>query len=530
VTVATQPAGQTCTVANGSGVVGDANVTSVVVTCSTSGSLSYSIGGAVSGLVGTVVLRNGTENLSVSANGGFAFANRLLTGQSYSVSVQTQPSGQNCTVSNGSGIVGTSDVTNVAVNCTTTVVTYSIGGTVTGLQEGKVRLRLTHGSSSSTIDVNSSGPFNFDPDKVPSGDTYSVSVDQQPPKQTCSVTNGTGTATADVRDVAVNCADATATVGGTIGGLTAAGLRIENGAANSVTPSADATSFTLPGEFAAGDAYDVGIAAQPAGQTCVITHATGDVSGQDITDIAVSCIDNATDPLVGTYAIPSLLPDHLAYLTLFGDGVYVYGSVENDSACGSQAGNGIEYGVYSYDRSSGSFTIRSAIVDTNGSCGAWNNGSRFDGTLSVSGSGQGTVLTLTTPSRQFDLVPVDSTTGQIFGSFADRYHRNFWLFTDAGGGDVYFFDTETQAGTGVASGHDTGIEYACGSLSGTPSAGTVGPDFGHGHCRPPAPHHDDAVDTNGSSGLSNLSAPWNFNVAVDTLSSPTFGGTRIRPD
>ena len=78
------------------------------------------MGGTVSGLSGTVVLQdNGGDNLSVSANGGFTFATALAGGAAYSVTVKTNPSGQSCSVSNGSGTVASANVTNVAVTCTT---------------------------------------------------------------------------------------------------------------------------------------------------------------------------------------------------------------------------------------------------------------------------------------------------------------------------------------------------------------------------------------------------------------------------
>src|SRR5271157_673829 len=114
VTVLTNPAGQTCIVANGSGTVASANVTSVSVSCSNAA--SYTVGGTVSGLSGTVVLQdNGGDNLSVSANGTFTFATAVVSGASYAVTVLTNPSGQACTVSNGSGTIGSANVTNVAV-------------------------------------------------------------------------------------------------------------------------------------------------------------------------------------------------------------------------------------------------------------------------------------------------------------------------------------------------------------------------------------------------------------------------------
>ena len=60
---------------------------------------SYSVGGTVSGLSGTVVLQdNGGDDLSVSANGSFTFATPLASGAGYNVTVKTNPSGQSCTV------------------------------------------------------------------------------------------------------------------------------------------------------------------------------------------------------------------------------------------------------------------------------------------------------------------------------------------------------------------------------------------------------------------------------------------------
>ena len=79
---------------------------------------TYSVGGTVSGLSGTVVLQdNGGDNLSVSASGGFTFATTLTAGSAYDVTVQTSLAGETCSVANGSGTVG-SAITNVAVTCT----------------------------------------------------------------------------------------------------------------------------------------------------------------------------------------------------------------------------------------------------------------------------------------------------------------------------------------------------------------------------------------------------------------------------
>ena len=114
-TVLTQPSGQNCRVDNGTGTV-SANVSNVAVTCATNAS---TVGGMVSGLTSTgLVLQNsGGNDLAISADGAFTFSTALASGASYSVTVLTQPSGQGCSVANGSGNIAGANVTNVAVAC-----------------------------------------------------------------------------------------------------------------------------------------------------------------------------------------------------------------------------------------------------------------------------------------------------------------------------------------------------------------------------------------------------------------------------
>ena len=63
---------------------------------------SYTVGGTVSGLSGTVVLQdNGGDNLSVSRQRLVHVRHSLAAGAAYDVTVKTNPSGQTCTVANG---------------------------------------------------------------------------------------------------------------------------------------------------------------------------------------------------------------------------------------------------------------------------------------------------------------------------------------------------------------------------------------------------------------------------------------------
>jgi hypothetical protein len=97
---------------------------------------TFTIGGNVSGLVGTVVLaNNGSNNLTLAANGVFAFSTALASGAAYSVTVAMQPAGQTCSANNAGGTTVAADVTNIAITCVTVSVTTNIdgnGGTVTG--------------------------------------------------------------------------------------------------------------------------------------------------------------------------------------------------------------------------------------------------------------------------------------------------------------------------------------------------------------------------------------------------------------
>ncbi|MDD5527723.1 MAG: InlB B-repeat-containing protein [Patescibacteria group bacterium] len=85
---------------------------------STPPATTYTIGGTISGLSGTVVLQNnGKDDKTISATGSFTFSTATTTGSGYSVTVLTNPSGQTCTVSSGSGTVSGANITAVTVAC-----------------------------------------------------------------------------------------------------------------------------------------------------------------------------------------------------------------------------------------------------------------------------------------------------------------------------------------------------------------------------------------------------------------------------
>ena len=64
-----------------------------------------------------VLLNNGGNSTTVNSN-NFTFSTAVNSGGAYAVTVGTQPTGQTCTVTNGSGTVS-ANVINVTVTCTT---------------------------------------------------------------------------------------------------------------------------------------------------------------------------------------------------------------------------------------------------------------------------------------------------------------------------------------------------------------------------------------------------------------------------
>jgi hypothetical protein len=90
--------------------------------------------------------------------------------------------------------------------------------------------------------------------------------------------------------MAVSCAQNRYTVGGTISGLTVAGLELTNGSTpGTVLPAQDATTFVFPSTVADGESYGVTVLKQPAGLTCTVSNGTRVMGEQAVTDIAVSC-------------------------------------------------------------------------------------------------------------------------------------------------------------------------------------------------------------------------------------------------
>ncbi len=130
----------------------------------------YTIGGSITGIVGSVVLQNnGKDDLAINLgdNSNFKFITLLTDGASYNITVKSNYINQTCYVNNGIGVINKSNVENIKVACGVnllynpftfipsgaTVTRYSLvytastGGTISG----NTSQTINSGSSGSTV-------------------------------------------------------------------------------------------------------------------------------------------------------------------------------------------------------------------------------------------------------------------------------------------------------------------------------------------------------------------------------------------
>jgi hypothetical protein len=173
---------------------------------------TYTIGGIISGLTGTVVLQNKDMDLSTIISNGtatvpFTFSTTLIAGATYAVTVKTQPAGQTCSIVRGIGIIPGANVYTVKVTCSE--FTHTVSGIVSGLagtvvlQNNDVDLSTIVSSGTDTV------PFTFI--ALADGTSYDVMIREDPSRQACTIANGSGTLSgADITGVTVTCQDALA--------------------------------------------------------------------------------------------------------------------------------------------------------------------------------------------------------------------------------------------------------------------------------------------------------------------------------
>jgi alpha-tubulin suppressor-like RCC1 family protein len=120
----------------------------------------------------------------------------------------------------------------------------------------------------------------------------------QPTGQTCSVSNGVGkVAGADVKTVSVLCVtDPTASVGGTVSGMTGGTLTLQNNGGDDLNITSNGP-FIFATLLAEGASYHVTVLTNPERHTCSVANGSGTISGGNVTDVAVLCIPVGVSPV-----------------------------------------------------------------------------------------------------------------------------------------------------------------------------------------------------------------------------------------
>lgn len=149
------------------------------------------------------------EEITLSTNGSFTFSTTLQPGDLYQIIASQLPTNQRVDITNSSGIMGNSNVTDVGVVCTNVGSYYNISGNVYNLKNSNVTLTLGGTvSSTKTIVPNADPsipvPFSFN-GLLTTGDYYTLSISQGTnPPQIAYIDNGSGiVGSANITDVSI---------------------------------------------------------------------------------------------------------------------------------------------------------------------------------------------------------------------------------------------------------------------------------------------------------------------------------------
>lgn len=217
--VAQQPNPVNCTVVNGVGkMTSDTPVTNISVTCVP----NVHIKGVLHNLVvGTTIGLSRNSNTAVefsktqaaepavqvpplpAVDNSFTLPLYVVSGQTYDVSVTSQPVAQVCSVVNGKGTADNTNLasaTNVAVYCVPGV---PVSVTLAGLKTGLFISLSNNGND--PLNMFASGVLSFNKNLL-NGGAYAVTIVTQPVGQTCTVANGSGTAVLSMPITAINVA------------------------------------------------------------------------------------------------------------------------------------------------------------------------------------------------------------------------------------------------------------------------------------------------------------------------------------
>ncbi|WP_108126479.1 hypothetical protein [Saccharospirillum mangrovi] len=214
ISIVQQPAAQTCSIKNGSGVFKGAADMRFQIDCTKPTGILY---GVITGWnhdsslsdYGKLELQNNRgETLVVTSPSDVQFAfngpeSDYAPGDEYSLTVTGHPNRTRCDVINGSGQI--QDITDnpVEVRCAATQPEITLQGSIFGLEADGLMLLNNAGQ---TLPLTSDKKvFDFDALYYPS-DEYAITITRQPEGQLCDLVNGAGLAgSPEAESIAIHC-------------------------------------------------------------------------------------------------------------------------------------------------------------------------------------------------------------------------------------------------------------------------------------------------------------------------------------
>ncbi len=314
-----------------------------------------------------------------------------------------------------------------------------------------------------------------------------------------------------------------ATIGGTVTGMTASStplaLQLFTVAADgttsvqSIAVAAGASTFTfpnaipIPASASTPTYFEVVVGGEPSGPdaTCVPTNAYGQIAAAgDVTTVSVACSANTTSPLQGVYQAYSdqggTQPLQV-WLAFAQDGTYLFGTIGNNNSC-LENGNGVDYGAYNWNPTTGALVFQSAAVYSLAPCGFTNASGVIDSsvtrTLTLLGADPSAGLKLVTTGGSLGtvyLLPVTPASGTIAGAFGAgaSLDQGVLIFFPVASGQSLgqYLVLNPQNDPTTNTGYVAGLEYGCYSAA----AGQLTIDTTAADC-------PSAIFTAGTGGLS----------------------------
>ncbi|RME88087.1 MAG: hypothetical protein D6767_10775 [Candidatus Hydrogenedentota bacterium] len=171
---------------------------------------------------------------------------------------------------------------------------YSIGGRISGL---KSKITLENNKKEALV-LEKDGSFTFEK-KYFKEETYEVKIAVKPAGQSCVIENAKGILKNNsITNIQIQCSVDTFTVGGTLSGLDTSGsnsVTLQLNGSNDLVLSQNG-NFTFSTLIPDLSSYNVTIRKNPTGppsQTCVVYAGSGNLNGQDITNVTVQCQNNS---------------------------------------------------------------------------------------------------------------------------------------------------------------------------------------------------------------------------------------------